>query len=114
MQLINGTRMAAGYTAGGRPDGRELLVVVVKGTFELPPASAPAGAGPRPAAAQEPLVMTDVFEGEPAFSATVYEADFAPHKPRCDVVLNGSAYAPGGEPATSVAVALQVGGVTKG
>jgi len=33
MRLINNTRMAAGYNVALEPSGRELLVVVVKGTF---------------------------------------------------------------------------------
>lgn len=36
MELLNATKMRAGYTMGMRPDGRELLVVVVKGTFLIP------------------------------------------------------------------------------
>ena len=46
--------------------------------------------------------MADTFTGEPGFSAPVYEVDFAPRKPRCDVLLVGSAYAPEGRPATRV------------
>ena len=50
MELLNATGMQAGYTMGLRPDGRELLVVVVKGTFDIP-----AGAGePRLAEEQCP------------------------------------------------------------
>ena len=40
MELINATRMVAGYTMGMEPSGRELLVVVIKGTFALPAAPA--------------------------------------------------------------------------
>ena len=105
MNLVNTTRMTAGYTLGIQPDGRELLVVVVKGTFAIP---AP-GQRPLPADSQEPLVETDVFTGEPGFSAPLYEIDFAPCKPRCDVLLNGSAYAPRGKPVERVKVSLRVG-----
>ncbi|MCK7582586.1 MAG: DUF2169 domain-containing protein [Chromatiales bacterium] len=48
---------------------------------------------------QLPLVMADTFTGEPGLSAPVYEVDFAPRKHRCDVLLVGSAHAPGGRPA---------------
>ena len=105
MNLVNATSMEAGYTMAVRPDGRELLVVVVKGTFEIPLG----GDVPKLARKQEPLVMTDVFTGEPGFSAPLYEIDFAPHKPRCDVLLNGTAYAPNGKPAERVTVSLRVG-----
>ena len=105
MNLINATGLEAGYTLGIQPDGRELLVVVVKGTFTLPVG----GREPSLAEDQQPLVETDEFTGEPGFSAPLREIDFAPKKPRCDVLLNGSAYAPNGEPAERVNVALRVG-----
>ena len=109
MELINATKMVAGYTMGLRPDGRELIVVVVKGTFTIPKA----GEEPQLAAKQLPLVDADVFTGEPGFSATIHESDYPPFKPRCDVLLNGSAYAPGGNPVERVTVSLRVGSMTK-
>jgi hypothetical protein len=42
-----------------------------------------------------------------------YEIDYAPRKPRCDVLLNGNAYAPGGKPTPRVTVALRVGSMHK-
>jgi hypothetical protein len=109
MELLNATKMVAGYTLGLRPDGRELLVIVVKGTFKIPPANKPAELAEQ----QAELVMADEFTGEPGFSAPKYESDFAPFKPRCDVLLNGSAYAPRGRPATRVNVSMRVGTCTK-
>ena len=109
MELLNATGMQAGYTMGLRPDGRELLVVVVKGTFDIP-----AGLGEAKLAEdQVPLVEADTFTGEPGLSAPVYESDYAPFKPRCDVVLLGSAYAPYGHPAERVEVSLTVGAMKK-
>jgi hypothetical protein len=110
LELINATRMVAGYTMGMEPSGRELLVVVIKGTFTLPKTSAEPL---RLAEEQLPLVMADTFTGAPGFSAPVYEVDFAPRKPRVDVLLLGSAYAPDGRPATRVLVGLRVNGVSK-
>jgi hypothetical protein len=106
MELINSTRMQAGYTLGLQPDGRELVVVVVKGTFTIPnnPKKEPTLAEE-----QAPLVEADVFTGEPGFSAPLYESDYAPRKPRCDILLNGSAYAPGGKLTERVTVSLRVG-----
>ena len=109
MELLNATGMPAGYTLGMQPDGRELLVVAIKGSFTIPQN----GEAPRLAAEQVPLFEADVFTGEPGFSAPLYESDFAPHKPRCDVLLNGSAYAPGGKPVRRVRVFLQVGSTSK-
>ncbi|MGO9599192.1 MAG: DUF2169 domain-containing protein [Isosphaeraceae bacterium] len=106
MELINATGMQAAYTMGLQPDGRELLVVVVKGTFTIPKDPKQE---PEIAEEQVPLVAADVFTGEPGFSAPLYESDYAPRKPRCDILLNGSAYAPGGKPTERVTVSLRVG-----
>ena len=91
MELINATRLQAAYTMGMEPSGRELLVVAIKGTFRLP-------ANPQESARllddQQPLVMADIFHGEPGLSAPLYEVDFAPRKQACDILLNASAWAP--------------------
>jgi hypothetical protein len=109
MELVNGTRMVAGYNMGLEPSGRELLVVVIKGTFVLPKP----GEQVRLHEAQLPLVMADTFSGEPGFSAPIHEIDFAPRKQQCDVLLVGSAHAPGGKPATHTQVSLAVGPMRK-
>ena len=36
MDLLNATKMQAGYTMGREPSAREHLVVAVKGTFTIP------------------------------------------------------------------------------
>lgn len=109
MELINATRMVAGYTLGIEPSGREFLVVVVKGTFRMPGAGEEAHLH----AQQQPLVFADTFTGEPGLSAPCAEADFALRKPRCDILLHGTAYAPGGRPATRVPVGIRIGGWSK-
>ncbi len=110
MDLLNATKMQAAYAMGMKPDGRELLVVVVKGTFTIPKLpEAVAELAPH----QAGMVMADEFTGEPGFSAPRYESDFAPFKPRCDVLFNGSAYARNGEPAKRVKVGLRVGAMKK-
>jgi hypothetical protein len=109
MELINATRMVAGYTMGLEPSGRELLVVVIKGTFALPQP----GEAVRLADEQRPLVMADTFTGEPGFTAPVHEVDFAPRKHRCDVLLTGHAHAPAGHEVTRLRVGLRVGTLQK-
>jgi hypothetical protein len=109
MDLLNATGMPAGYTMGMKPDGREMLVVAVKGTFTIPKAGKEACL----AEEQIPLIMADTFTGEPGFSAPAYEVDYAPIKHRCDVMLNGSAYTPEGRPARMVQVGMKVGQLTK-
>ncbi len=101
--------MQAGYTMGMDKEGREHLVVCAKGTYTMPRDGTP----PQLAQEQIPLVEADTFTGEPGLSATVYESDYAPFKPRCDVLLNGSAHAPGGRPAVKMPVGLQFGQMRK-
>ncbi len=109
MQLINATRMTAGCNMGLEPSGRELLVVVIKGTFVLPKL----GEQVRLADVQLPLIMADTFTGEPGFSAPVHEVDFAPRKHACDVLLTGHAHAPAGTQVTRMRAGLQVGTMRK-
>lgn len=109
MELINTTRMQAGFNVGLEASGRELLVVVIKGTFVLPKM----GESVRLHDEQVPLVMADTFTGKPGFSAPVYESDFAPRKHACDVLLCGQAHAPSGQAVTRLTVGMQVGALNK-
>jgi len=109
VEVINTTGMLAEYTLGLEPSGREHLVVVVKGTFDIPKE----GEEPQLSEQQVPFIYADAFTGEPAYSAPVYESDFCLTKPRCDVLLNGSAYAPGGRPVDRVRVGMRIGAVSK-
>lgn len=109
MEFINATRMTAGYNMGLEPSGRELLVIVIKGTFVLPKPGEPA----RLHGEQLPLIMADSFTGEPGFSAPVHEMDFAPRKGACDVLLTGHARAPAGREVTRLRAGLRVGSIEK-
>lgn len=106
MELLNATKMQAAYTMGTEPSAREHLVVAVKGTFAIPDDGGPATLADE----QAPLVMADEFWGEPGFSSPRYEVDFALRKPRCDVLLNATCYAPHGQEAAKVQVAVKIGG----
>jgi hypothetical protein len=57
--------------------------------------------------------MADTYTGDAGLSAPIYESEFCYHKPRCDIVLLGSAHAPRGEPTIYVPVSLRVGTMTK-
>jgi len=109
MELVNATRMVVGYNMALEPSGRELLVVVIKGTFVLPKAGEKLCLHDT----QLPLVMADTFTGEPGFSAPVHEIDFAPRKQACDVLLIGSAHAPEGRQVLRQDVSLRVGPMAK-
>ena len=109
MNLLNATNMKAGYSMGMEPSGRELLVVAIKGTFNIPAKGKEACLSDE----QIPLVEADEFTSEPGFSAPLYESDYAPRKPKCDVLLNGSAYAYKGKLARIIDVELKVGLMSK-
>ncbi|WP_311031915.1 DUF2169 family type VI secretion system accessory protein [Mesorhizobium koreense] len=110
MQILNQTGFVHEFTMGMDKAAHEYLVVVVKGTFDFPDTP---GGPVRKSAGQVPLVMADTQTGEPGYSATLWETDFAFRKPRCDVIANGCAYAPGGRPAERVPVGIKVGNWSK-
>lgn len=105
MELVNATRMVAGFNLGLEPSGRELLVVVVKGTFTLPREGQRLDMYPE----QLPLTTSDTFTGEPGLSAPLLEVDYAPRKHFCDVLLSGAAYAPDARPVTRLPVGIRIG-----
>ena len=111
MRLSNETPLVAGNTFAFRQDGRELVVVVVKGTFNL--TLAPRETEPRLSDTQVPLLMADVFGADPAKNAPHLENDFAPTKPECDVLLAGSAHSPEQRPVSFLSVGLRVGSMGK-
>lgn len=110
MRILNQTGFPTEFTMGMDVEGREYLSLVVKGTFDFPDGAASV---PEKSVDQRPLVMADEFTGEPGYSATLWETDFAFRKGRCDVVAQGAAYAPGGKPAERVRVGLKVGDWSK-
>jgi len=83
------------------------LVVVVKGTFRLVP-----GKAMEPAEEQQPPTGDVYLEDNPQ-RPLVYGLDFAPYKPKADVVLSAQAWAPGGVATRQVEAGFQVGRLTK-
>ena len=55
-----------------------------------------------------PLLAEDDYWGELNVSSVRSESDLAPYKPRCDVIVNATAHAPGGKPARQFDVRLRV------
>ncbi|MEM9496432.1 MAG: DUF2169 domain-containing protein [Pseudomonadota bacterium] len=90
--------------------GREHLLFVAKATYGFPDHPDDV---PQLCPQQMPLVMADEYTGEPGASAPLWETDFAFRKARCDVVVNGAAYAPGGKPTQQVQVGVKVGAIAK-
>ncbi len=111
MDFINETGACAGWNIGFQPDGREVAIVVIKATYDMP-ADSRTPITPR-SSEQVPLVEADEYAGEPGLSAPLVETDYSVFKPYCDVLLLGSAYTPGGRPAERAAVRMQVGASNK-
>jgi len=63
----------------------------------------------RPAAEQTPAAAVDDYFVEPTLSSLRQESDLAPYKPRCDILLEATAYAPKGAPAPGWPVDIRVG-----
>lgn len=110
MQIWNQMGYPHEYTTATDVAGHEHIVVIVKGTFDFPATS---GGTVQKSAQQVPLVMADMHTGAAGFSATLWESDFAFRKPRCDVIVNGFAYAPGGRPTERVPVGIKLGNWSK-
>jgi len=104
MNLYNATPFAASYSMGIQKSGRNCLVIVAKATYKIP---LKPNQEPQLADEQIEPFETDTFTGEPGYSAPLYENDFATFKPRCDVILHGSAYSK--EPVTERQVGIKIG-----
>lgn len=113
MDLVNRLGIAATAVPSMAPNGTALTVLVAKATFALPVNGNSDRAGLQLLEQQRPIVEADEFEGEPGLSPPLYEAELAPYKPRCDVLLLGAAHAPGGRSTPACTVGLRVGALRK-
>src|SRR5262249_15593717 len=96
-------------------DDGEWHVIVARGAYTL-------GAAPgseeepevritplaAPSPEEEGLTVTDEYFGEMNRSSVKHESDLAPAKPKCDVIVIGSAHSPTGEPVASVEVGVRI------
>jgi hypothetical protein len=89
-------------------DGQEAVLVVLAATFEAPPAGELTVAEE-----QGELLVEDVYSDDPASSSLLIENELALEKPRVDVVVRGTAYAPRGRPAEQVPIELRLGDIRK-
>jgi hypothetical protein len=100
--LMNQTRYAADSTIVNDKHGARHWVVVVKGTFDIC-----ADGTTKTAEEQLPPLLAPEYLGKDGESSLRFEADMVLAKPAIDVVINASAYAPKGQPVTSVPVAIR-------
>lgn len=106
--LTNRTPYAAESTWGRDKDGVHEWIVAVKATYDI------ARDGTLSLAEEQidPLLVPE-YHGEPGASSLRYDADLVAPKPTTDVLINATAYAPGGRPSTDFLVSAQVGSVRK-
>lgn len=55
-----------------------------------------------------PLCVEDEYAGEMNLSPVLRESDLAPLKPLCDIIVNGTAYTPGGAAAQEMTAGIQM------
>lgn len=84
---------------------REYHVVVMRGTFDITHDGLLCLTEE-----QSPLVATDEYHGKTNQSSVRQESDLAPFKPKCDIILDATAYAPGGKPVKAFMVGVRVTG----
>jgi hypothetical protein len=111
LQVNNETGLSATILAAPDPDGIDSLYTVVKGTFSL--ADLDTSGVPARADEQVAPVLADEYHGEPGSSSIRVPSDLSLIKPGTDVLLVGSAWAPGGRPATWMDVTLTAGALRR-
>jgi hypothetical protein len=108
MKIVNETPFMVEALPFYGPEGKAVLTIIVKGTFEIRP-NEPASVADE----QIPIAFGDELYDEKNGGSVKFEADVAPFKPRADIVVVGHAYAPGGNPVQASGVALKVGQIQK-
>lgn len=99
-------KVASGW--GRDQDGVHEWIVAVKGTFAIDAAGRASIAD----AQVEPLQLPE-YTGEPGASSLRYDADLVARKPTTDIVVNGTAYAPGLRLTREFGISMAVGPVRK-
>lgn len=85
-EMVNHTRNPAQYFQHVDHDGAVFHIVVARASFDLARIDS-RSFEPALADEQAPLVEADQWDGDPAIGCPQRESDFAPFKPRCDVLL---------------------------
>jgi hypothetical protein len=106
LQLKNSTPFAGAIALLPDTQGVDTVFAIVKATFALTEALSVAEQ-------QVPIVPTDQYYGDPTASSVRAPSDICLGKPGTDVVLMGSAFAPGGRATWGMDVSLAVGPLSK-
>ena len=111
--LNNLTPFAATDFLSLTKEGEECLVLVVAGSFVLPPAGRSTNAPLAVCEEQLRPAITDTYWGAPEKASLRYESQSAYTRPGTDVLLHGQAWAPRGRKVTRTQVAVRVGALEK-
>lgn len=105
--LNNKTPFAAERSWGRDLNGWHQWIVAVKATYVIGEHE------PLLADEQTPPLLAPEYFGEPGQSSLKYDADLVPFKPGTDIILNGTAHAPGGQPSVEFATGIGINGRRK-
>jgi hypothetical protein len=106
LQLKNNTPFVSAFAIFPNEKGVDTLYIMVKATFAI-------GTQWTLAEKQAPLQQGDEYWGEPAKSSVRFSSDYHIGKPATDILMVGSACAPGQRPVRQMDVGLQVGSLSK-
>ena len=107
MRIIVADGLVIGWTIHSFKTGERSACFAVKTTYQLHNGVEPVSADePDPVSGDQP------GDGDPT-KALLYPTDFAPFKPRADLVVLATAYAPGNRPVSRLPVRIKVGPVDK-
>jgi len=107
-ELVNQTPYAAERGFVRDHDGGEAWIVLVKATFDLSP-----DGNLQPAAEQPPVDLEPVYRDSPAGLYLRRDTALIPTKPGTEVLIEGSACAPGGWGVSAMEVGFQLGPLRK-
>jgi len=107
MDIVSTGPLRTGSVLWRAQSGAFMLTVACKATYEMLPGAS------RLAPDQDPLNETDNYWNDDERRSLHAASDLAPFKRRADVILVGHAYAPGGQPVSSLLARLVVGSVNK-
>lgn len=105
MHIQNPTSLTFGWLVAKVKPPAYSLTLVVKGTFALTHGEVASPVGE----ADRRELQGDTWRGDDTSAGLLYASDYAPWKPRADVLARGTCHAPRGQPLSSCRVALHVG-----